>query len=147
MFFRRRRPPVPTFSDRLNALGQRGFTVTKGPGGRLRLTLAGCAAEIAESSGSAPTIVVAGILTGSEIATLTDVGYQKVFRTRAGDCQPATAGQLKSLHAFLENLRDGLGLTSLYNESLGTVNSSHHYDRVEDRDRGEPPRPWRRGSE
>jgi hypothetical protein len=42
-------------------------------------------------------------------------------------------------------LKVGLGLPSLYNESLGTVSESYHYDRVADRDRAavdRPKRPW-----
>jgi hypothetical protein len=38
-----------------------------------------------------------------------------------------------------------LGLPSLYNESLGTVSESYHYDRIEDRDKAvvdRPKRPW-----
>ena len=37
------------------------------------------------------------------------------------------------------------GLPSLYNESLGTVSESYHYDRVQDRDKpaaARPKRPW-----
>ncbi|HEU5399797.1 MAG TPA: hypothetical protein VFU86_00495, partial [Terriglobales bacterium] len=51
----------------------------------------------------------------------------------------------KALHSFTEELKEALGLTSLYNESLGTVSESYHYDRVKDRDLPEqsrPKRPW-----
>ena len=37
-------------------------------------------------------------------------------------------------------------MSSLYNESLGTVSDSYHYDRVKDRDQAEaarPKRPWK----
>ena len=39
----------------------------------------------------------------------------------------------------------GLGLPSLYNESLGTVSDSYHYDRLKDNDKprvDRPKRPW-----
>jgi hypothetical protein len=39
-------------------------------------------------------------------------------------------------------LREGLGLTSLYNEALGTVSTQYLYDRVKDRDHGVPKRAW-----
>jgi hypothetical protein len=42
-------------------------------------------------------------------------------------------------------LKVGLGLPSLYNESLGTVSESYHYDRIENRDQAtvdRPKRPW-----
>ena len=58
---------------------------------------------------------------------------------------PATADHLKALHSFSEEVKEALGLPSLYNESLGTVSESYHYDRVEDRDKPQtdrPKRPW-----
>ena len=54
----------------------------------------------------------------------------------------AQATHLKNLHSFEEDLREGLGLTSLYNESLGTTTDLHMYDRVEHRDEGDVRRPW-----
>ena len=42
-----------------------------------------------------------------------------------------------------EELKEALGLTSLYNESLGTVSDRYVYDRVTDRDQPEPQRPKR----
>jgi hypothetical protein len=58
---------------------------------------------------------------------------------------PATADHLKAMHDFSEELKEGIGATSLYNESLGTVSESYQYDRVKDRDKTEedrPKRPW-----
>ena len=58
---------------------------------------------------------------------------------------PATADHLKALHSFSEELKEALGLPSLYNESLGTVSDSYYYDRIVDRDKPEPERekrPW-----
>ena len=46
------------------------------------------------------------------------------------------------MHAFQEDLREALGLVSLYNESLGTVSNQYIYDRVEERDCAEPKEPW-----
>jgi len=57
----------------------------------------------------------------------------------------AGADHLKALQQFTEELKEGLGLPSLYNESLGTVSESYHYDRIKDRDTAEadrPKRPW-----
>jgi hypothetical protein len=79
---------------------------------------------------------------GSEIASLVSRGYQMFLRTPSGKEIPALADQLKTLHAFDEDLREGLGLTSLYNLSLGTTSDDHLYDRVEDRDAPHHPRPW-----
>ena len=59
-------------------------------------------------------------------------------------CQrkPALAEELKAIHDFEEDLREALGMKSLYNESLGTVSTFYQYDRVKDRDRGVPKRAW-----
>jgi len=46
---------------------------------------------------------------------------------------PALASQLHALHGFEEDLRAALGVDSLYNTSLGTINDVHNYDRVEGR--------------
>ena len=44
-----------------------------------------------------------------------------------------------------DDLKEGLGLTSLYNTSLGTVSALHLYDRVVERDqKTHVPRPWDR---
>ena len=58
---------------------------------------------------------------------------------------PATADHLKALHQFAEEMKEALGLPSLYNESLGTVSESYQYDRIKDRDEPaveRPKRPW-----
>jgi len=58
---------------------------------------------------------------------------------------PATADHLKALQQFSEEMKEALALPSLYNESLGTVSESYHYDRIKDRDQPEvqrPKRPW-----
>ncbi len=79
---------------------------------------------------------------GDEVGYLVDGGFQKFFRTVSGRERPATAEDLKVLHDFEEDLRESLGLTSLYNESLGTVSTYYLYDRVKDRDHGVPKRAW-----
>ena len=79
---------------------------------------------------------------GDEIGLLVNAGYQMFWRTPTGRSVPAQASQLKSLHAFEEDLKEGLGLTSLYNESLGTTSDLHLYDRVEHRDEGDAHKPW-----
>ncbi len=140
MFFRRAVAHVPSFAERLDALRRAGFEVRPGSGGA-RVSRRGFAAVI----GEAPLHVAeAGPSIGGEIAKLVDHGYQKVFETPKGKRVPALASQLKGLHAFLEDLREGLGITSMYHESLGTVNASHRYDRLEHRDQAPSRRPWER---
>jgi hypothetical protein len=83
-----------------------------------------------------------GYLIGGEISRLIDKGYQKFLKTSKTEV-PATADHLKALHQFSEELREGMGQVSLYNESLGTVSDRYVYDRVEDRDLPESQRPQR----
>lgn len=123
MFFRRKRPHNPTFEERLATLKRRGFDVERLAASRARLRRGACAALVAEDA-----ILRAGIEIQGEIAALVDGGFQKFLETPAGVRQPALASQLKDLHDFEEDLRAGLGLTSLYNQSLGTTFDRHAYD-------------------
>jgi hypothetical protein len=143
MFFRRQRPKVVTFEERLESLKAWGFTVSPQQGNRYRVERDGCAAVFERGPGEAVRVVERpGILIGSEIAGLIDGGYQKFFQTPGGARKPALAEDLTRIHSFQEDLREGLGMISLYNESLGTVSQYYLYDRVENRDRGGPKRPW-----
>jgi hypothetical protein len=144
MFFRRQTPHEFTFAERLDRLTQAGFDVKTRGAQQAVVTRNGCSAVVEEVPGSSPKISKAGILIGGEIASLVDVGYQKVWRTPGGRNEPALAFQLQELHGFQEDLREGLGMPSLYNESLGTVNDDHLYDRVVGRDEGVRRHPWER---
>ena len=79
---------------------------------------------------------------GKEIGTLTDGGFQKFFVTPGGKRKPALAEELKAIQDFQEDLKEALGLTSLYNEAMGTVSNLYLYDRVEGRDQGTHDKPW-----
>jgi len=142
MFFRRERPKNPTFSDRQTQLRNFGINITNLNGGTVRAVRDGCAVDIAEREGRVKILERAGILMGSEIGRLVDGGFQKFFRTESGKTKPALADELKALHGFEEDLKEGLGQESYYNESLGTVSTFYLYDRVKDRDRGVPKRAW-----
>jgi len=142
MFFRRERPKTLTAPDRIATLRTAGFTVSEPSGNVVRATRGDCAADLNLSSGTLIAEGRAGILVGNDIGVLVDGGYQKFFRTPKGIKKPATAQELEDLHNFEEDLREALGLTSLYNESLGTVSTYYQYDRVQDRDRGVPKRAW-----
>ena len=142
MFFRRKRPATLTFSERLENLKQVGLTVTPAAGGAVRLSRENCAAELKEESGSIRVLTPGGIVIGREIGALVDAGFQKFFRTPSGKRVPATADELKALHDFEEDLREGLGEESYYNQSLGTVSTFYLYDRVKNRDQGVPKRVW-----
>ena len=145
MFFRREKPIVHTFSDRLADLSSAGFQTQPLPNGRTLVTRKGVGAEITDSADvDKVNVGRAGVLVGAELGQLTDVGYQKVFLTPSGKKVAARAEYLRALHDFTEDLREALGQVSFYNQGLGTTNELHLYDRVEDRDGGVPRRPWER---
>ena len=144
MFFRRDKVQQPTFEDRLANLKQLGFQSVQQSSGSARVTRDGCGAIVEDLGGGNVKIGKAGILVGDEIGELVSLGYQMIIRTPSGTELPALASHLKKLHDFDEDLREGLGLTSLYNLSLGTTTDEHLYDRVVDRDKGVPARPWQK---
>ncbi len=144
MFFRREKTRVATFDERLQSLQSQEFAVLRDGSDRPKITRRGCAAVVEELADGRASIVHAGVVIGDEIGLLTDLGYQKVFETPSGLRVPALASDLRALHDFTEDLREGLGITSLYNEGLGTTNERHVYDRVLNRDQGVPRRPWER---
>lgn len=124
-----------------------GFDVTQAPGATSRFFLAkyhvSAAIERADD-GSIKIFAYPGYLINGEISKLIDQGYQKVLKTSKGT-YPATADHLKAIHQFSEELKEGTGGISLYNESLGTVSEAYLYDRVRGRDLPEserPKRPW-----
>jgi hypothetical protein len=142
MFFRRKRPANPSFSERLETAKSLGLAVASLPGGSVRISRGNCAVDLREENGAIHLSGRAGILMGGEIAVLVDGGFQKFFRTPGGMHRPATADELVELHEFEEDLKEALGQESYYNESLGTVSTFYLYDRVKDRDRGVPKRVW-----
>jgi hypothetical protein len=142
MFFRRKRLATPTLSERLDALQRSGFTVAPLAEGWVRVAREGCAIDLKEEGGVARVAGPAGMLMGPEIGALVDGGFQKFFQTNSGKRKPATADELQALHNFEEDLKEGLGEESYYNDSLGTVSAFYLYDRVKDRDQGVPKRAW-----
>lgn len=143
MFFRRKVTKEITFDQRLDALRNAGFTVGPVVAGRVTASRDGCAAVLESGPGGVARIAErAGIVMAGGIGKLVDGGFQKFFLAPNGSKKPAQAAELKAVHAFQEDLREALGMESLYNESLGTVSTQYLYDRVKDRDRGVPKRPW-----
>jgi len=141
MFFRNQKPHEWTLDERLSNLKPFHFEVKLQTAGAL-VTRGICAALLEDSGGGKVKIVKTGILAHGEIATLVNHGYQMFLTTPSGKELPALADHLKALHAFDEDLREGLGITSLYNLSLGTTTDDHLYDRLEERDEPRAPRPW-----
>ena len=142
MFFRNEKPKVPSFAERIAGLKEFGFASKSESAGRSLVMRGGCAAVVEDLGAGKVAIGKAGVLVGGEIALLIHGGYQMFLRTPSGKEVPALASHLKELHAFEEDLREGLGLTVLYNLALGTVCDDHLYDRVEDRDAGPQHHAW-----
>jgi len=142
MFFRNQKPKVETFEERIAELKSLRFTATMESAVRSRVTRDGCGAIIEDLGSGKMGIGKAGVLVGGEIALLIHGGFQMFLRTPSGKEVPALATHLKALHQFDDDLREGLGLTTLYNQALGTVCDDHLYDRVEDRDAGPQHHAW-----
>ena len=130
---------------------EHGFDVLEAPGASNRVFLKkyNCSAAIERTDdGGIKVFAYPGYLINGEISKLVDHGYQKVLKTTKTEL-PATADHLKALHQFTEELKEGIGAISLYNEGLGTVSESYMYDRVRDRDLPEgarPKRPWQKAA-
>ncbi|HEX4166144.1 MAG TPA: hypothetical protein VHZ55_11780 [Bryobacteraceae bacterium] len=144
MFFRRERPKIPTFAERVDLLRKAGFGTESLPDGRVKVTKHGVGAIIGDEGKNQPDIEKAGVLIGPHIAILVSGGYQMFLETPDGKRFPAQAEQLKNLHEFEDDVKEALGLVNLYNTSLGTTSTKHMYDRVFKRDSGEQPKPWLR---
>jgi hypothetical protein len=144
MFFRRQKAREIPFSERMDTLRSFGFTVEV-DGSKARVRRERCAAVLEDRDPDRPHVNKAGILIGDEIGYGVNGGFQSFIRTPSGKIEPALARDLKALHQFEEDLKEALGLTSLYNESLGSTFDQHMYDRVVNRDRGGPERPWEQG--
>lgn len=142
MFFRNEKPKVESFEQRIATLKELGFAAKMQSAGRCLVTRDGCGA-VAEDLGEGKMgIGKAGVLVGGEIAMLIHGGFQMFLRTPSSKEVPALASHLKTLHAFDEDLREGLGMTTLYNLALGTVCDDHLYDRVQARDAGPQHHAW-----
>jgi hypothetical protein len=136
-----------TYEEALAWLRDHGFDVTDAPGTTTRVFLRkyNVSAAIQKTPEDGIKIFAyPGCLIGSEISKLVNRGYQQFLKTSKQEI-PATAEHLKALQQFSEELKEALGLPSLYNESLGTVSEAYQYDRVENRDKPpveRPKRPW-----
>jgi hypothetical protein len=136
-----------SYEEALSWLREHGFDLIEAPGtqGRVFLKKYSVSAAIQKDGDNAVKIFAyPGYLIGSEISKLVNRGYQQFLKTAKTEV-PASADHLKALQQFTEELKEGLGLPVLYNESLGTVSESYHYDRIKDRDKPtaeRPKRPW-----
>jgi len=136
-----------SYEEAVNWLREHGFDLIDAPGtqGRVFLKKYNVSAAIQKDGDDGVKIFAyPGYLIGSEISKLVNKGYQQVLKTAKTEVA-ATADHLKALQQFSEELKEALGLPSLYNESLGTVSEAYQYDRIVDRDKpaaSRPKRPW-----
>jgi hypothetical protein len=136
-----------SYDEAVAWLRDHGFEVIEAPGtqGRVFVKKYNSSAAIQKDGGDGVKIFAyPGYLIGGEISKLVNKGYQQFLKTAKTEV-PATADHLTALHQFTEELKQALNLPSLYNESLGTVSESYHYDRIQDRDKPQaerPKRPW-----
>jgi hypothetical protein len=142
MFFRRTKPRVQTFSERVDLLKQAGFSAENLTAGRVLIKRHGVGAIISDEADQYPKIEKAGILVGSQIAVLLSGGFQMFIELPNGQRLAADSDQLHNLHEFEEDVKEVLGITDLYNTALGTTSRKHMYDRVTKRDSGAQPKPW-----
>ncbi len=127
--------PRLTLAALTERLKKEGFAMEQQGPGSVRVSKNGCAAVLEEAGGVLRLAVPPGLVLGQSIARLVDRGFQKFWQD--GDRkQPAVAEQLRFLHLFEQELRTALGLTTLYNEALGTVSARYVYDRLEGREKG-----------
>ncbi len=135
------------YEDAVNWLRDHGFDLIEAPGtqGRVFARKYNVSAAVQKDGEDGVKIFAyPGYVIGSEISKLINRGYQQFLKTARTEV-PATADHLKALQQYTEELKEGLGLPSLYNESLGTVSEAYQYDRVVDRDKAateRPKRPW-----
>jgi hypothetical protein len=147
-----RKSPVLSFEQILDKLRAHSFDVAPfaGVSGGMLVSKHGVGAvvvpgvsESRTESGGTQLAVTPGVLVRGEIARLLDRGYQKFIKTDQFEL-PATADQLRAIHAFEEELNQVTGTLGLYNESLGTTSDLYQYDRLRGREtpQAAPARPW-----
>lgn len=113
--------------------------------GALLVTKHGAGAVLVASPGAPAAFAIGpGIMVRGEVGRLLDRGYQKFIKTSQYEI-PATATQLQAIHSFSEELKQGSGSISLYNESLGTTSDLYQYDRLQGREDEQLPSssPWK----
>jgi hypothetical protein len=128
--------------DWMSELQRAGFAVTEQPGKGILVSKDGAGALLEKTATGEPRFVVRpGLMTTDGVAQLIDKGFQKFWQS-ANRSRPAVAADLTAFHKFESELRAAMKMTSLYNESLGTVSSLYVYDRVEGREKPKVRQPF-----
>ena len=118
----------------IEGLAALGFAVGS-TRGVVRVEKYGCGAEFRRMpDGRFQMTVPPSIVRQGQFTRLWDAGYQKFFITDDERKVPALARALQQMRKFNEELRSALGVSTYYNEALGSTCQVTTYDRVQ----GEP---------
>ncbi len=110
---------------------QAGFTVSAVQPGRLELQKSGFVAYLERHGANWLQSGPPYFLTHGIPCELEDRGYQKFWLSKSENKRfPIRKVELQNLHRFDEEVRYIVGMTCLYNESLGSVNARTVYDRL-----------------
>jgi hypothetical protein len=117
----------------VESLSPKGFLV-RSSGGVVRIEKYGCGAELRKepTEGFRMTIIPSIMLQG-QFTRLWDAGYQKFLLTNEGQKVPIRVAELSNMRRFNEELRTALGVSTYYNEALGSTCQYTVYDRVKGR--------------
>src|SRR3984957_3554814 len=117
----------------VESIPAKGFAV-RSSGGVVRIEKYGCGAELRKSQqGSYQMTIIPTIMLQGQFTLLWDAGYQKFLITNEGKKFPIRVAQLGDLRRFNEELRTALGVSTYYNEALGSTCHYSVYDRVKGR--------------
>jgi hypothetical protein len=118
----------------LETLPPKGFQVSS-TRGVVRVEKYDCGAEFRRvPDGRFQMTILPALLIGGQFTRLWDAGYQKFFITDDERKVPAVSRALQQMRKFNEELRSALGVSTYYNEALGSTCQVTTYDRVQ----GEP---------
>jgi hypothetical protein len=117
----------------VESLSAKGFLV-RSSGGVVRIEKYNCGAELRkEPQGAFQMTIIPSVMLQGQFTHLWDAGYQKFLLTNEGRKHPVRVTQLADLRRFNEELRTALGVTTYYNEALGSTCHYSVYDRVKGR--------------
>ncbi|HTR48404.1 MAG TPA: hypothetical protein VMM16_13565 [Verrucomicrobiae bacterium] len=117
----------------IESLGTKGFVV-RSSGGVVRIEKYNCGAELRkEPNGGFQMTIIPSIMLQGQFTHLWDAGYQKFLLSSEGKKFPVRVNQLGDLRRFNEELRTALGVSTYYNEALGSTCHYSVYDRVKGR--------------
>jgi hypothetical protein len=117
----------------VESLGAKGFTV-RSSGGVVRIEKYNCGAELRrEPQGDYQMTIIPSIMAQGQFTHLWDAGYQKFLLMHDGRKFPVRVNELADLRRFNEELRTALGVSTYYNEALGSTCHYSVYDRVKGR--------------